>query len=348
MISFHGVFSGKTSKKLFYIIESADWSIKWDGYYITKYINELTDLKASVRTDLGRIRNSIIHFGSRNLYLPTKFKKIHSSNRTVFTWFHGTPEDTLFIKALPEGCRRADFVHTSCEISRQQLISWGVPEKKIVVIPIGVDLSLFKPKSPEEINKSKRELGIPPEAKVIGSFQKDGNFWGEGKEPKLIKGPDVLCDVLEQLNKVHPIYVILTGPARGYVKDRLISKGVPFKHLFLKDYRKIAEFYPLLDLYIIASRAEGGPKAITEGMACGVPIVSTKVGMAPEVIKNGINGFLVDVNDVETLLHYSKSIIENYSLQNKFIYRNMHLVKKFDYRIIAMNYYDKMYSKLIN
>ena len=109
---------------------------------------------------------------------------------------------------------------------------------------------------------------------VIGSFQKDGKGWGEGNEPKLIKGPDVL----------------LTGPARGYVKTGLESLKIPCKHLYLQDYREIGKYYQALDAYLVTSREEGGPKGVLESMASGIPLISTRVGQAQDLVKQGING----------------------------------------------------------
>ena len=130
-------------------------------------------------------------------------------------------------------------------------------------------------------------------------------------EPKLIKGPDVFCDLVKRIKKKVSIHVLLTGPARGYVKKKLIEYNIPFSHVFLKDYREIVNYYNVLDLYLITSRSEGGPKALLEGMATGVPIVSTKVGMAPYIIKHGVNGFISDVDDLiyKKLLKKNSTII---------------------------------------
>ena len=60
-----------------------------------------------------------------------------------------------------------------------------------------------------------------------------------------------------------------------------------------------------MDLYLITSREEGGPKGLIESMAAGVPVVSTRVGMAPALIKDGINGAIAAVDDIEGLIEKS-------------------------------------------
>jgi len=80
------------------------------------------------------------------------------------------------------------------------LIEYGVKEEKIVVIPLGIDLSIFKPYSEKERKKLRKKLKIPLDKTIIGSFQKDGIGWGEGLKPKWEKGPDIFCKVIKKIS----------------------------------------------------------------------------------------------------------------------------------------------------
>ena len=269
----------------------------------------------------------------------------------MFTWFHGTeqsenPADLAMIQALPQASEKAELVHTSCAISRENLVKWGVPEDKIVVVPIGVDLSIFKPASEAAKDTIRKELGLPQDSFIIGSFQKDGVGWGEGLEPKWVKGPDIFVSVIERLKKEHKISVLLTGPARGYLKKELDRIGVPYKHFFLKNYLEIPKYYNALDLYLVTSRAEGGPKALTESMAAGIPLVSTKVGMAPDIIEDGVNGLLADADDVEVLAAKAAEIIGDQELAGRLISNGLKTVGKYSWQEIARQYYEGIYSKI--
>jgi len=330
-----------------YLIENTDWSIKWDGIYITESLIKQFKCNARVRLDFKNLRRTIIHFGSRNIYLPDSYKSVHGSNNVIFTWFHGTADDEVYINALPEGSKRADVIHTSCQISKKLLIEWGAQQQKIIVIPLGIDLNLFKPLSYKKKLVIRKKLGIPENVILIGSFQKDGNGWKEGNTPKLIKGPDIFCNVVERLAEKYPIYILLTGPARGYVKNRLMKAKIPFRHFYLKDYKQIGNYFNILDLYIIGSRAEGGPKAILESLASGVPLVSTKVGMAPDVLKHGENAFLAEVGDVEKIVYYARKIIEDSSLQHQLTKNGLAIVQKYEWDIIARAYYNQIYSQFL-
>jgi len=82
----------------------------------------------------------------------------------------------------------------------------------------------------------------------------------------------------------------------------------------------VAHYFQLCDMYIISSREEGGPKAVLESMACGVPLISTKVGMAPDIINHGKDGFLCDVEDKDSLFKYCELLINDEQIKNKIIF----------------------------
>lgn len=335
------------SYDLFYIVESGDWSIKWDGKYITSNLNFQNLIKSRISIKHYFLKNKILHFGSPNtLISKNSIKEFHISNKSVLTWFH-IPQDEDKINLISKLNDKINVVHTSCEITKKELIKYGLNNDKIVVIPIGVDLNIFKKYHKSRINEIKRKLNLPPEKKIIGSFQKDGEGWGKGLKPKFIKGPDIFCDIVEKLSKECNIHVLLTGPARGYVINRLKKAGITFTYHYLNNYLDIVNFYNVLDLYLVTSRCEGGPKAITESMATGVPIITTKVGMAPEIIKNGVNGFLYDGNIVEDFIEAAVNILENDHIKQRISNKAMQTVKDYDWSIIANKYYNLIYKKLL-
>ena len=334
-------------RDVYYIVETASWSIRHDGISLTKHIKNST-----VTTDARGIRNSIVHFGSLNTFISdVGIKSIHKSNQVIVTCFHidpGNPRNQYFIEAD----KNVDLWHTSCEKTKSQMITMGLPKAKIVVIPLGVDTAVFKQYSKENRKKAREELGISSDRFVIGSFQKDGLGWGNGDEPKLIKGPDIFCDVIERLNEKHSnLFVLLSGPARGYVKKRLDKIDVPYRHDFLETPNELPKYYNACDLYIVASREEGGPKSILESWASGVPLVTTKVGMAPDIIvdprqskQNIGNGFLCDIEDVDSLVASCDVVIGNKVDVESIVAQALEDVQSFDWKNIAECYKKALYS----
>ncbi len=337
---------------MYYIIESADWVIRWIGNEISEKMNSQKLLKTIATNTHACIHNQIIHFGSRNFLLRNSWRTVDSSNKIVLSWYHGsekdkTPSNLAMIKTLPEACEKVDVIHTACKISREKLINWGVPEEKIVLIPFGVNLEIFKHVSVAQKNKIRKTLGLPQDKIVIGSFQKDGLGWGEGLEPKLVKGPDIFVEVVDRLYRDYDIIAFILGPARGYVKRELEKRGVPYLHDSTSGWSMTSKFYHALDLYLVTSREEGGPLAILEAMATGVPLVSTKVGMSPDVIIDGYNGLLSELEDVHMLVRKATSIIEDKELAYQLVANGLKTVKNYSWEKICRRHYEEIYSRFI-
>ena len=162
----------------------------------------------------------------------------------------------------------------------------------------------------------------------------------------MIKGPDLFVELVAELNKKLPVFVFLTGPARGYVKKRLEAYNIPYKHLFFNDYLSIVDAYRALDLYLMTSREEGGPKAILECCATKTPIFSNSVGMAPEVFSGNLNKFLLtgepDI-DTELIAEFLSDKDTDKSMADKMLLR----AKDFDWSNISRDLIKNVYNPLL-
>jgi glycosyltransferase involved in cell wall biosynthesis len=288
-----------------YIVERGEsWSIRWDGDYYAQAVNAIRPGTVKVADRPERLIDSIAHFGSQFVW-ELWAKALDSSNRQLVTYFHGKPEDG------PDMARHVDFflhnlgrverVITAASLIERRLLNWGVPRAKLLRVPLGVDPDLFHPPTAAEKEEARREFRVPPGSFCIGSFQKDGVGWGEGMAPKLIKGPDLLVETAARLAKRFPIFILLTGPARGYVKAGLERHGIAYHHVFLSDYLSVARAYRALDLYVMTSREEGGPKALLESLASGVPLASARVGMADDLFPDPEDARMAQPGDLEGL-----------------------------------------------
>lgn len=337
--------------QLFYISEKGKWVVYQEGVYLSKYLRSDKLMKVIIRFSDKDIKGGIVHYGSKHLlFEDNKFINPYKGNKNIMTCFHIEPGDRILNYNLINLSHYFEFIHTSCIKTKEELIKLGVPHDKVVVIPLGVDTNLFKPASNDEYLKIRTKLEIPPGSICIGSFQKDGAGWGEGLMPKMIKGPDILCEVLKSLSQKYHIFVLLTGPARGYVKKRLDGLNISYKHVFEKNYNNISKFYKALDLYLVTSRIEGGPKAIVEAMASGIPLITTNVGMASDIIEEGRNGFICKNTNSDKDLIYKMIEKSDYVIKNvdkeKYKITSSVMAKKYDWSNISKLYFENMYSKL--
>ncbi|MCC5847971.1 MAG: glycosyltransferase family 4 protein [Verrucomicrobia bacterium] len=290
--------------RLFLVEDRSSWVIHWEMRALADSAKRL-GVRTATPFWMPHARRQSIFYGSQFFLLADDW--LARDHRVATAYFHGKPGsgypdfDRLYeqVRRHHERIHRLQVSHSEME---NILLETGIAPEKLHRIPIGVDLSMFPFRTPERRLAARRELGIPEDAFVVGSFQKDGDGWGEGLAPKYIKGPDLLTDTLEILHKRVPkLHVLLSGPARGFVRNRLSRRGIPHTHRMLDHYPDIRGLYDALDAYLVSSRQEGGPKAVLESMACGVPLVTTRVGQAMDLVRDGENGFMTEVGDNEGL-----------------------------------------------
>lgn len=338
--------------QVWYVAEGADWIIDRIGRDLTQYLSEEMGTSGGMVQSTAGISDQVIHFGSRHVFFGGAARSLHKSNRLVMTWFHGNdqdmhPDNQRMIKMLPKALPRLSKIVTASTIIKNRLVSWGVPDSSIALIPLGVDLSLFKPPTLEQRENHRASMGIPENSICIGSFQKDGQGWGEGLEPKLIKGPDIFLKAIEKIAKQLPVFVLLTGPSRGYVKQGLKELGISFRHDYVKSYEELVPYYQCLDTYLVSARDEGGPQTLLEAMATGVPVISTRVGMAMDVIEDDVNGCLVDVEDVEGLVAGVVRAAQP-SLRKMRVTEGLKTIQRYDWTEMLKQYYRQVYQPLLS
>ena len=291
--------------RLFVVGDGGGWSIDDDTVHVAEAAGRLGyDVAPAAWAPYAR---------GQAVFLPSHFtaltpRWLGSSNRLGLAYFHGRPgtaghpEFDQALAALRAHARRIDRVQVTHPEMHELVVSAGVDPERVFRIPIGIDIERF-PLGDETVRAAaRRGLGLPDGSFVVGSFQKDGTGFGDGDEPKPVKGPDVLVGALERLAEHAPeLVVLLTGPARGFVSAELERRGIAYRHLRIAARDGLAQAYHALDAYLVASRQEGGPKSVLESLATGVPLVSTRVGQTPEIVDDGRTGLLADVGDVEAL-----------------------------------------------
>jgi glycosyltransferase involved in cell wall biosynthesis len=291
------------------------------NWVISREMKEIADLCGSIGVKLiaadwfRESRSQSVFYGSRWSLMPGALPKI--SHRLGMTWFHGKPGTGVpgfdhTYNMLRQHHERIHRIQTShCEMFDLVLES-GIDPAKVFLIPIGINLSYFSVVSPSSRREVREKYGVPQSAVVVGSFQKDGNGWDEGLEAKTIKGPDIFIKSIKMLKQRIPdIFVLLSGPARGFMKAGLKDLGVPYKHVYLESYEEVAQLYHALDVYIVSSRQEGGPKAVLESMASGIPLVTTRVGQAMDLVKHAKNAWMVDVDDADGLAYWAEYAVSH-------------------------------------
>jgi len=238
------------------------------------------------------------HFNSNEadvlwLLAPWEWKNIpegYLKNKKVVCTIHHIAPDKATDQTWSEFEERDKYVdayHTPCQISHDQFSS-RIGNKPCLISPFWSNGSTFFPMEDKAglrfnlLNITR--TGTGKESYVVGSFQRDTEG-SDLKSPKLEKGPDILCDILEKIKETKPnLEVLLAGWRRQYVKGRLDASGIKYTYIELPPIQTINKLYNCLDQYIVSARYEGGPQAISECIMTKTPIVSTRVGLASKFL----------------------------------------------------------------
>lgn len=171
------------------------------------------------------------------------------------------------------------------------------------VIPNGVDLSVFHPGL-----EDRAALGLPTDAYVL-LFAADGVRVNKLKDFQTLH--HAILQVAERLPKV--LFVALGERGQTEQVGRAELRFVPYQN----NPDLVASYYRAADLYVHASHADTFPNSIIEAMACGTPVVATKVGGIPEQIVEGKTGFLTPEGDPAALAMRIEQLLRNAEFRHR-------------------------------
>ena len=222
--------------------------------------------------------------------IPIKYLR----DKKVICTIHHVVQDKLDQDNFKARDEYVDIYHVPCEITRNILSQHT--KKEIEVLPYWYVKDDWC--AQDDKRSLKDQYNLPKNKILIGSFQRDTEG-SDLKSPKLEKGPDLFCDIIESLN--NKPHIILTGWRRDYVINRLNKNNISHSYFEMVDHKTMNDLYNCLDYYLITSRVEGGPQSLLEASACGTRVLSTDVGMATQVLHenyicSGVDDFVNNLN----------------------------------------------------
>lgn len=186
------------------------------------------------------------------------------------------------------------------------VLKWGAKEEKIKVIYNSVDLA----DSSSTKEEARQKLGL--EGKILVSIGRLVLWKGF---LDLIEAAAGLFKEIADLK----LLIIGDGPERKRLEMKIEKLGLN-NRIFLigaMAKNKLFEYLKAADVFVLNTAYEGFSHQIIEAMSLGLPVVTTAIGGNPEVIKNGLNGFLVRHGDKEELKAVLKRVVSNEILQKK-------------------------------
>ncbi len=205
----------------------------------------------------------------------------------------------------------------------------GVPAEKVLVLrSLYIDLETFSP-APEPLET---------EWDVVYA----GRFFGN-------KGLERVIDAMARLRgeglEVRGLFIGM-GPLEGSLAERAQRRGVG-DLLTIRGWtdspEELADVYRRSGLVVCASTCEGGPRVTVEGMACGTPVVSTRVGMMMEIIREGENGYLVGF-DVDGLAEAFRKVLTDEDERRRLGANAQRDVQGFEYSRMIRGYAEGLHE----
>jgi glycosyltransferase involved in cell wall biosynthesis len=271
-------------------------------------ISPLRDLMATVRLArvIRRERPQILHTHTAKAGTVGRVAALLAGSRRppiVVHTFHGHvlrgyfgPLRSRFFRLLERwlAAHSTALVAVSPQV-RDDLVALRVaPRERFVVIRLGIELEERVAPEQDGRAESRRYLGIADERFVVGWI---GRMTGVKRTDDVLAAFKRLRD--DGIDAV--LCLVGDGPDRTHLEQRAHELGVVRDTLFLGYQEDVAQFYAAFDALVLPSGNEGTPVSAIEALAAGRPVVATRVGGVPDVVREGEDGFLVEAGATEEL-----------------------------------------------
>ena len=226
-----------------------------------------------------------------------------SLNKPVVITARGTdlnllPQFRLPRKMIQWAARHAAGLITVSAALKEVLAGLGIPAGRIDVLRNGIDLKLFAP-----VDRAERRAALGLNGRTLLSV---GNLVP-------LKGHDLTIRALASMPDVG-LLIAGEGPEGENLRALAVEAGVASRVRFLGTLSQIQlrDYYGAVDALVLASSREGWANVLLESMACGTPVIATRVGGTPEVVAAPEAGVLVAERTSQALALAALRLFENY------------------------------------
>ena len=206
---------------------------------------------------------------------------------TCHNWVGGTAALGIYNRLDRMALKRFQGLAAVSDSVAQRLLDSGVAANKIRTIANGIDLGPFE------------------RARPLPVFEFDGNkVVGMVARLDLQKGFEYLLRATRELCAAFPalkVVIVGEGPDRQAIEHMVQRFGLQSNVILAGQHSHMPEIYAAMDIFVLPSLNEGLPMTILEAMAASRPVIATRVGAIPKVIKDGETGLLVDPGDADGL-----------------------------------------------
>lgn len=247
------------------------------------------------------VRSSIVAFLALRV-LPFGYRVSATGRRVpIVTTIHNihNPRHFSYAGHILRLC--ADYVIFESHYERDRLLQSGLPDSRSSVIHSGIDTDRFVP----------RERDMALAARYGIDFQRDKVF-GIVARLSEEKGHCYLIEAFAKVRAEMPnarLMIIGDGPLKAELESQVQRLKLADAITFTGLQRNIPDFLAVLDAFVLSSTRESFPLAAREAMAAGKAVIAPRIGGCPEVVDEGVTGYLFESRNVAQLADCMKRIV---------------------------------------
>ncbi|NCU16399.1 N-acetyl-alpha-D-glucosaminyl L-malate synthase BshA [Pallidibacillus pasinlerensis] len=260
----------------------------------------------------------------------------------IVTTLHGTDitvlgQDPSLKRAIQFGIEKSDAVTAVSNALVQETYELVTAKKPINVVYNFIDERVYAER--ENNHKLKDNFGIENNEKVIIHVS---NF-------RPVKRVQDIVNTFAKIRESMPAKLLLVGDGPDMSKIENLVDQLQLKEsvLFLGKQDNLEELYSISDLLLLLSEKESFGLVALEAMACGTPVIGTKIGGIPEVIDHGKTGFICELGNIEQIASFAIDLLQDKRLHEKFSKESVNRVKNRFSSAQIVGQYEDIYYRLV-
>ncbi|MCS6916153.1 MAG: N-acetyl-alpha-D-glucosaminyl L-malate synthase BshA [Chitinophagales bacterium] len=315
----------------------ADYPLFERAPYETALTSKIVDVARFAHLDLLHVHYAIPH--AATAFMAQQMLQDEGIFLPYITTLHGTDitlvgRDATYARVVSFSLNRSNGVTAVSEWLRQETINNFSISRTIAVIPNFVDLKRFR-KSPKEHYKK----AIAPRGEKI--LLHTSNF-------RQVKRIADVIQVFYRVARRLPARLLLVGdgPDRQLAEQLCRDLDVSDQVVFLGKLDPVEDVLAISDLFLLPSQTESFGLAALEAMACQVPVIATRVGGLPELVVDGVTGFLCAVGDVDDMAEKALLLLRDENQLQQFKEQAVQQAARFD-RQAVLPRYEAFYEQVL-
>jgi N-acetyl-alpha-D-glucosaminyl L-malate synthase BshA len=306
--------------------------------YETALSSTLVDVIKNNNLQLLHVHYAIPHASAA--YMAKKILEQEGIQIPVITTLHGTDitlvgRDKTYAPVVAFSINQSDVITAVSQNLRDETFNTFHIEKPIQVIYNFVDVQRFSRKPIDAFKK----LIAPNGERVLlhaSNFRK-------------VKRVEDVVLIFNEVNKQIPSKLLFVGdgPERVHAEELSRRLGICDEVRFVGKQEQMEDILAIADLFLLTSEYESFGLAALEAMAAGVPVVSTNAGGLPEIMVQGVNGFMGNVGDIPTMSEQAIDILQYDVRLDEFKKNAAQHARTFDiHNIVPL--YERLYDEVLS